>query len=245
MTHPPVTLESCVHEVSDIFARVFRELDGWREAIASAGSTARPADLDLRVEGLVVPTLMSTDPLLLGAGFIAAPEYVRGRDVHFAWWLGPLESNPLLGNTSGPTRLDLSTRVYTEYMRDFRALEWYAVPESTNQTHITGPYVDHLCTCDYILTLTMPVRVGTQMIGVVGGDVSVKRVEQELLPLFLTLEGPVVLVNEVGRVVVSTEPTLPAGDILPNPRHPLARYAQLACAGTPFLIAVPIGVETI
>lgn len=237
MTHPPVTPERCAEEVSDIFARIFRELDGWRATIAATGPSARTADLDALVEGLVVPQLTASDPLLIGAGFIAAPQYVHGRDVHFAWWLGPLESNPLLGSESGPTRLDLSARVYTEYLRDFRALEWYQVPESTHQTHITGPYVDHLCTCDYILTLTMPVRVGSEMIGVVGADIYVKRLERELLPLFLALDDPVVLVNEIGRVVVSTEPTAFVGDILPNPRHLLDRYPELACPGTPLRIA--------
>lgn len=144
----------------------------------------------------------------------------------------------LLGNTSVPTRLDLSGRVYTEYLRDFRALEWYQVPESTHQTHITGPYVDQLCTCDYILTLTMPVRVDDEMVGVVGTDIYVKRPEREPLPLFLALNEPVVLLNEVGRVVVSTESTMLVGDILPNPQHSLAGYTQLPCTGTPLRIAI-------
>lgn len=238
MTNPPITPEDCAAAVGDIFARIFDDLDAWRAAIAAVGPTARTAALDALVESLVLPVLTAPDPQLIGAGFIAAPRYVHGRDVHFAWWLGPLEANPLLGNTSGPTRLDLSTRVYTEYLRDFRTLEWHQVPESTHRTHITGPYVDHLCTCDYILTLTMPVRVGEEMVGVVGADIYIKRLERELLPLFLGLDDPVALVNEVGRVVVSTEPTLLVGDILPGPRHPLAGYTLLPCAGTTLRIAV-------
>jgi len=238
MSKQPFTPEGCAAAVGDIVARIFRELDAWREAIADRGPSVRVADLDSLVEGFVVPELTLPDPLLIGAGFIAAPRYVHGRDVHFAWWLGPVESNPLLGNTSVPTRLDLSARVYAEYLRDFRTLEWYQVPESTHQRHITGPYVDHLCTCDYILTLTMPVRVEDEMVGVVGADIYVKRLERELLPLFLALDEPVVLLSEVGRVVVSTEPTMLVGDILPNPQHSLARYTQLPCTGTPLLIAI-------
>ncbi|WP_420898369.1 cache domain-containing protein [Cryobacterium fucosi] len=245
------TADSCAAEVGEIFARVFSTLDDWRDGIAAA--VPDRADLDVLVESLVVPALLAsadspvadappaTESLLIGAGFIAAPQYVNGRDAHFAWWLGPLASNPLLGNTSGASRLDLATRVHTEYLRDFRELEWYAVPEATNQTHVTGPYVDQLCTCDYIITLTMPVRLGERMIGVVGADVYVKRLEQVLLPHFLALPGPVVLVNQAGRVVISTEPTLPAGDILPNRRHPADDYDLLPCPGTPFLIATRIG----
>ena len=242
------TAEGCAREVGEIFARVFRTLDDRRDRIAAA--VPDRADLDILVESLVVPALLAsagspdappdTESLLIGAGFIAAPQYVNGRAAHFAWWLGPLASNPLLGSTSGPSRLDLATRVHTEYLRDFRELEWYAVPEVTNQTHVTGPYVDQLCTCDYIITLTMPVRLGERMVGVVGADVYVKRLEQVLLPHFLALPGPVVLVNQAGRVVISTEPTLPAGDILPNRRHPSDGYDLLPCPGTPFLLATRI-----
>jgi hypothetical protein len=242
-TAAPITPESCANEVGEIFAGVFRTLDGWREEIAAAGPS-RPADLDALVEELVVPALQhapsaahTPESLLIGAGFIAAPQYVTGRDAHFAWWLGPLASNPLLGTTSEPSRLDLAARVNTEFLRDFRELEWYQVPETTDRTHVTGPYVDHLCTFDFIITLTMPVRAGEQMIGVIGADVYVKRLEKVLLPHFLALDHPVALVNEAGRVVVSTEPSLPAGDILPNPRHPLSEYDRLPCPGTPFLIA--------
>ncbi|TFC48220.1 hypothetical protein E3T26_10740 [Cryobacterium sp. TMT1-21] len=239
-----LSLASCAAEVGEIFARAFRTLEGWRDAIVAAGPV-RAAELDALVEALVVPALRAEPPapggvpesLLIGAGFIAAPQYVTGRDAHFAWWLGPLAGTPLLGTTSGPSRLDLAARVNTEFLRDFRELEWYQVPESTNHTHVTGPYVDHLCTFDYVITLTMPVRVDRDMVGVVGADVFVKSLEQVLLPHFLALASPVLLINEAGRVVVSTEPSLPAGDILPNPRHPLGDYDRMPCPGTPFLIA--------
>lgn len=246
-TDAPVTLASCVAEVSDIFARAFHILGGWRDLIAGPGPV-QAAELDALVERLVVPALRGTpraitpDPasLMTGAGFIAAPQFVTGREFHFAWWLGPLAGTPLLGTTTAPSRLDLAARVNTEFLRDFRELEWYQVPEATARTHVTGPYVDHLCTFDYVITLTMPVRVGEEMVGVVGADVSVKSLEQVLLPHFLALASPVALVNAAGRVVMSTEPSLPAGDVLPNGRHPLADYMRVPCPGTPFLLAMRV-----
>lgn len=250
LTDAPVTPDSCAAEVSDIFARAFHTLGGWRDRIAGAGPM-RPAELDALVERLVVPALSDApraaqtaqtapESLMIGAGFIAAPGFVTGRESHFAWWLGPLVGTPLLGTTSAPSRLDLASRVNTEFLRDFRELEWYQVPETTARTHVTGPYVDHLCTFDYVITLTMPVPVGEHMVGVVGADVYVKSLEQVLLPHFLALPSPVALVNEAGRVVVSTEPSLPAGDVLPNRRHPLADYERVPCPGTPFQIAVRV-----
>ncbi|WP_448002887.1 cache domain-containing protein [Agromyces bauzanensis] len=227
--------------VGAVFAGVFDQLAAWRgpiEHLIAAAPEVRPAELDGTVADLVLPRLVEPDALLVGAGFIADGEIVRGRDVHFAWWLGPLEANPVLGSTTEPTRLDLTTRGYTEYLRDFRALEWYAIPASTRHAHVTGPYVDHLCTCDYILTLTMPVHAGgatggdARMVGVVGADVAVRRLERELLASFLDVPEPLALVNEAGRVVVSTEPALQVGQLAGAWTH------AEPCPGTPFRVLV-------
>ena len=228
--------------VSAVFSSVFDQLAEWRapiEQVIAASPEVRPADLDAVVAALVLPRIVEPDPLLVGAGFIADGEIVRGRDVHFAWWLGPLEANPVLGSTTEPTRLDLTTRGYTEYLRDFRALEWYAIPATTRSAHVTGPYVDHLCTCDYILTLTMPVHArgagddgDARMVGVVGADVAVRGLERELLAAFLDVPEPLALVNEAGRVVLSTEPALQVGQLA-------AAWAHAEpCPGTPFRVLV-------
>jgi hypothetical protein len=228
--------------VTRVFTTVFDLLAAWRtpiEQLISRSPEMRPADLDSAVADLVLPHLVEDHPLLVGAGFIADGEIVRGRDVHFAWWLGPLEANPVLGSTTEPTRLDLTTRGYTEYLRDFRALEWYRIPATTRHAHVTGPYVDHLCTCDYILTLTMPVHAGgagagdaTRMVGVVGADVAVRGLEHELLAALLDVPEPLALVNEDGRVVVSTEPTLQVGQLA------LEWERAEPCPGTPFRVLV-------
>lgn len=234
--------------VGEVFAGVFDQLVAWRapvEQVIDASPETRPAEIDQVVASLVLPRLTEPEPLLVGAGFIADGEIVRGRDVHFAWWLGPLDANPVLGSTTEPTRLDLTTRGYTEYLRDFRALEWYRIPATTRHAHVTGPYVDHLCTCDYILTLTMPVHataaLGTaghgeavepRMVGVIGADVSVRRLERELLAAFLDVDVPLALVNDEGRVVLSTEPTLQVGQLTP------ADAAGEPCPGTPLRVLV-------
>lgn len=229
--------------VADVFTAVFDQLAAWRvpiEQLIASSPDVRPADLETAVADLVLPRLVEDDPLLVGAGFIADGEIVRGRDVHFAWWLGPLQANPVLGSTTEPTRLDLTTRGYTEYLRDFRALEWYRIPATTRDAHVTGPYVDHLCTCDYILTLTMPVHArddvaasgDARMVGVVGADVAVRRLERELLAAFLDVPEPLALVNEDGRVVVSTEPTLQVGQLAVAWQH------AEPCGGTPFRVLV-------
>lgn len=239
MSRSPADVAS---EVGSAFAEVFDLLAHWRATIETrlgAAAEIRAADLDRAVADLVLPNLEAVDPFLVGAGFIADGEVVRGRDVHFAWWLGPLDDNPVLGSTDRPTRLDLSTRGYAEYLRDFRALEWYRIPATTRRAHVTGPYVDHLCTCDYILTLTMPVQAddAERMIGVIGADVAVRRLERALLPTFLDVPAPLALVNESGRVVLSTDPTLQVGQLAPE-----SAGERIGCPGTPF--SVLVGLET-
>ncbi|MGH1548636.1 cache domain-containing protein [Leifsonia poae] len=230
---PPVDAEAVAERVAELFDGIHSLLASWRtsilEVVAGEGATD-PAALDERVGGLVLPELASADPLLIGAGFIAAPETTRTGDLHFAWWLGALDDNPVFGATSGPSRLDLASRAYAEYLRDFPSLEWYRVPSSTHRTHITGPYVDHLCACDYIVTMTSPVERDGAVLGVVGVDVYVKRLERELLPVLLATGEPIALVNASGRVLLSGDPAVVVGSVVPVPDD------ALSCAGTPFRV---------
>lgn len=232
MADTALTVAAGAERVGGLFERVQETLGHWRSAVLDA-TPVRPttAALDATVASLVLPALDAPDALFVGAGFIAAPELTGGDAVHFSWWLGPLEENPVYGATTGPTRLDLSTRSYTDYLRDFRSLEWYRVPQSTHRSHVTGPYIDHLCTCDYIITVTAPVEREGAMIGVVGVDLSVARLERELLPELLATGVPLVLANADGRAVVSTDPAVLAGAVVgPSP----AGVADVACPGTPF-----------
>ncbi|QDZ16154.1 cache domain-containing protein [Humibacter ginsenosidimutans] len=216
--------------IAALFADVFRLLESWRDqATASLGPSTTPSALDALASRLVLPEL-EADSLLIGAGFIAAPDYVHAGDVHFAWWLGPLDAGPIFGSTQTPTRLDLSTRGYADYLRDVRGLEWYATPAATMAPHVTGPYVDHLCTCDYIVTLTVPALVDGAMVGVVGADIAVRRLEREVLPVLLQHPEGLALVNADGRVVVSTEPSTPAGALVSQDA------ASIECAGIPLRV---------
>jgi C4-dicarboxylate-specific signal transduction histidine kinase len=52
-----------------------------------------------------------------------------------------------------------------------------------------------------------------RMVGVIGADVAVRRLEHALLAAFLQVDEPLALVNEHGRVVLSTEPGLQVGQL--------------------------------
>ena len=102
----------------------------------------------------------------------------------------------------------------TESFRDYTNLEWWRAPSSTLAQHITGPYVDYLCTDDYTLTLTAPVLFTSRMVGVVGADLYVNDIERALLPRVASIDGSATIVNASGRVVVSNDTARPTGSLL-------------------------------
>lgn len=222
----------CAAAIGALFSGAFTMLDSWRAAVETAAAGTTTTRIDSLVYSLVEPELTAADPLVIGAGFIAAPETDASQALHFAWWLGPLTDNPLLGTTTKPSRLDLASREYAEYLRDFRAFEWYQVPQATRAGHITGPYVDHLCTCDYILTLTVPVGIGGSMRGVVGADILVRRLEPEVLPLLRATEKAIALVSSSGRVILSVSPTLRVGSIMSDASAANRGWDAVQCPGT-------------
>jgi hypothetical protein len=66
-----------------------------------------------------------------------------------------------------------------------------------------------------VLTLTEPVVAGSGFVGVAGADVPVRRFESHLLQALGPLPVPFVLLNDEGRVVLSTAPRFLVGSLLP------------------------------
>ena len=102
----------------------------------------------------------------------------------------------------------------SEQFRDYTTLEWWRVPARTGTRHLTGPYVDYLCTDDYTVTITTPVRVEDEMAGLVGTDLYVARLEEVLLPVIRESGHPCTLVNASGRIVASTDARRATGALL-------------------------------
>ena len=74
-------------------------------------------------------------------------------------------------------------------------LEKKASRRRTGSRHLTGPYVDYVCTDDYTITVTTPVRVDGDMVGVVGTDAYAARIEQELRRFIRRAGAPCAVVN--------------------------------------------------
>ena len=216
-----IAATQCVDEVVSTFGSVFSSIDEWRVAIealvASSGGVVGSDAIDPLIESLVLPRLSEPGALVIGAGFVAAPQFLADTDWHLAWWLGHSNTFGLGAADPGIRRLEAEEDPTAENFRDYTTLEWWRVPSTTGARHITGPYVDYLCTDDYTLTLTMPAFADGAMIGVVGADLYVNDIERALLPAVRDAGRSAALVNASGRVVVATDSSRPTGSLLRIP----------------------------
>ncbi|MGX5695792.1 hypothetical protein ACWKWP_06310 [Agromyces soli] len=222
MTATVVTDADIARRVASTIDPIFAMIDGWRDAVearlAQAGAISA-ATLDPVIARLVSPELERDGGLITGAGFVSAPGFLPDAPWHLAWWLsGSNTFRP--APDGGLRRLETVDDPEAEQFRDYTTLEWWRVPARTGGRHLTGPYVDYLCTDDYTVTITTPVRAvdpGTgeeRMVGLVGTDLYVARLEQVLLPVLRDSSRAATLVNASGRIVASTDSRRATGALL-------------------------------
>lgn len=243
-----MSVEDCAGVVAEFFVSVYARIDEWRAAIeaytsARNGTVAR-SGIDSLVETIVAHDLADHQLPIVGAGFVAAPGFVPDAEWHLAWWLGDANTFGVGTERPGIRRLETVEDPSSDRFRDYTTLEWWRVPRKTGRRHITGPYVDYLCTDEYTLTLTVPVFSGTEMIGVAGADLYVKDVERALLPPLRTVGPDTTLVNASGRVLVSTDPHVATGSVVRSASPLQDGGAAVPCGDTGlFMFRSPRGMR--
>lgn len=188
---------------------------GERMAAALGGGTRSREQVLSHARPLALALL--EDSRLLGGGFVAAPGLLEDQEHLLAWWQG--EDRELM---SGSAALGRSA--------DYSHQEWFRTPARTGRLHVTGPYIDYVCTDEFVLTTTVPVTTQGRLLGVMGADVLAETLEKEMLAVFRT--SGATLVNHHDRVVLSGDPRVFAGD-------PVSRSAYatvLACEGLPLTV---------
>lgn len=217
MTTPVVNAaDTIAHRIAATIDPLFGLIDSWRDELeARLANLAEPsaAALDPVIAALVRPALDDARGLVTGAGFVAAPGFLPDAPWHLAWWLSGTNTFRAAAD-GGVRRLEAESDPDAEQFRDYTTLEWWRIPARTGTRHLTGPYVDYLCTDDYTVTITTGVMVDGEMAGVVGTDAYVARLEQELLPVLRESGHPCTLVNASGRIVASTDSRHATGALL-------------------------------
>jgi hypothetical protein len=204
---PTAGIDAALDLVGQVVAEAFAVADRIAAEVGTtfAGrDTVRRADLTA-VESLARPAVSDPAGRIQGAGFVAAVDALADS----RWWLEWF----MLSNGS-VERLLVDTDPRGENFYDYVSLPWYDIPRTTGRRHVTGPYVDYLCTDDYTLTFTVPVLVGDRFVGVAGADLRVFTFEKAVLPCLRATRHTVAIVNNQGRVVLSNSARHVSGTLL-------------------------------
>lgn len=183
----------------DLEAHAVRLADALRATGTDALTAARIDDL---VEEHALHLLEKTEDGVYGAGFIATVDLLTDAASHLSWWQGPERRKLVFPAESVKQGID------------YRELDWFRIPMTTGRPHVAGPYVDYLCSDEYTMTAAWPVLVDGVFVGVAGLDVLIDTIERRLTPPLEALGTPLLLVNSVNRVLVSTDVRFSAGDVL-------------------------------
>lgn len=220
----PDSFSRCAVAVTAYFGALFATLGGLGEAVAETFDRRRPVSavaLNQVVEPLA-RTALTSHPVV-GAGFVVNPGALTDRELHLAWWQGDDPADPdLLAERGVP----LGHHVF-----DYTRHEWFRTPLATGTRHVTGPYVDYVCTDEYVLTATLPVLVDGVVAGVAGADTRLETFEQ-LMREPLRHAGDLVLVNTHDRCVVATDPLVRSGQKV----DPTAYAVNYSLPGLPFRV---------
>ena len=214
--------------VAEVVARVFATVTAVR------GAALGPAARDGFRTGAPVlgddvrDLLLEPGQLAVGLGLVVAPR--QELPLRLEWW----QVDPVGGRlrTLEPDLRPTSLGYY-----DYTAAEWFDVPRRTGRRHVVGPYVDVHGTGRYLLTLTEPVLVDGEFVGVAGADVPVRRFETHLLQVLGRSPGAFVLVNAEDRVVLSTAPRCLVGELVAA--EAVSSHAVAEIEGTPWRL-VPV-----
>ncbi len=196
------------------------------ESRLGAGATRRA---ELAIEEHSRALILAGGGRVAGAGFVAAPGLLADAPYWLEWWLGDERDG-----VTTCRRLAAETDPTALGFRDYTELPWYAAPRETDADHVTGPYVDYVCTDQHTLTFTRPVHVEGRFAGIVGADVLTAWIERTLAAELAACTRACVVVNAGGRVVVASESTWVVGDLVRD--HAGTSWGAVPCRNAPLRV---------
>ncbi|WP_405867307.1 cache domain-containing protein [Streptomyces sp. NBC_00005] len=200
-------VRSALESVFDAVAATGADTAQLLDRVAAEGR--RPATVDLAALRPGLHLRLARHELVSGVGFVAAPGLLSDVPAWLEWWQSGSDGDvrPLLLD------LDPQQSAYADYTH----WDWFALPRDTGERAVAGPYVDYLCSDEYSLTLSAPVRMEGRFAGVAAADVYLRHFEAAVMPMLRQLPGPAHLVNARGRVTASADPAHLAGSLTKGP----------------------------
>jgi len=177
-------------------------------------------------------------PAADGAGFVAAPGVIAGKDRHLEWWQRTASGD---SGPGGFARIRLNLDPESIDLYDYLDMDWFTIPRREVRPYVYGPYIDFSGADRYVVTMTVPVTDaraagerepggpatgepatgGREFLGVAGADIRMSHLEPELLAILRSVPAPAVLVTAERRVVAANTPHWISG----------TRLARLPAAG--------------
>lgn len=205
-----------------------------RTAENDSGHTVK-ADLE-RLHPVIESALEAHLGTLVGAGFVADPEFLQDEPQWLEW---------RLAKDGEFTQMHVSLDADDVANYDYPSSPWFELPKAGAEMAVVGPYVDFGGTNDYVVTITKPVRLDGRFIGVAGADLSVDRVEGILRRMTRTIGLAAMVVTTEGRVIASSVPRMYPGALLRGLRLDVDENALspqglhiLPCGGSPWRLVV-------
>jgi hypothetical protein len=93
-------------------------------------------------------------PAADGAGIVAAPGVVAGRERHLEWWQRTASG---ADTADGYSRIRLNLDPESIDLYDYLDMDWFTVPRAEGRRYVYGPYIDFSGADRSILALTIPV----------------------------------------------------------------------------------------
>jgi hypothetical protein len=120
----------------------------WRSCLA-AGAALTPDRLSGMRE--IIWHQLSLLPAADGAGIVAAPGVIAGKDRHLEWW------QRTDGGTDGFARIRLNLDPESIDLYDYLDMDWFTIPRRSARPYVYGPYIDFSGADRYVVTMTVPV----------------------------------------------------------------------------------------
>jgi hypothetical protein len=223
-------VRAALEDVFGAVAEIGAAFAAQRSGCLAAGAALTPD----RLSGLreVIWRQLGLLPGADGAGVVAAPGVVAGKQRHLEWWQRTMAAD---GGQDGFARIRLNLDPESVDLYDYLDMDWFTGPRELGRRYVYGPLIDFSGADRYVLTLTIPVFAGgeagvpggeagvpgreagvpgdkrqaageREFLGIAGTDIRMGHLEPKLLAMLRTVPVPAVLVTGERRVLVANTP---------------------------------------